>query len=588
MKLITKMLLLIAMLMVPVIALYMYSNDQSIGVVEEQINIANQNRLKLFLEKIEGTMDQVSNYSNIITKDPDLYGMTGNALPADRYDYAVLVDSIERKLGLFSLSTDWMSRFSLYFPASGRAVSSHSSIVYDESYLTEHLSANWIFRPITVNGIPKRAFTRYFVEPYAGVTDLRQASIIVEVDLMEDNIVSLLDSFKSQGNNDPFLYKAPDGYVLNGTADGGIARRIIDSYDVAANVRAKNHDTIMLDNKRYLIYFFQSPKLGWTLIDYVPLADIVAPLTKSRYLFYVTVGLLLFLGGAAAYLLYVHVQVPVELLTESVSKLKKGQFSVRLPLNRNREFRRLIAQFNEMAAQIQHLVEKVYSEELRSKEAVMKQLQSQINPHFLYNSLAYIISMAKMNRPKPIEAMAYSLADYFKYTTRNVSMTTTIREEIDFVTSYMEIMNYQLNKICWRIAIPDSMQHMPIPRLLIQPVVENAIVHGLESKPDEGEIRIIGTDEADWCTITVEDDGAGLTAEELERLNGRIAQIETDGDSFGLWNVNQRLRHQFGGQSGIAIESSADGGLRVVLRWEKNEAAKEGDSHFFGSDRGRP
>ncbi|MDF2723618.1 MAG: hypothetical protein K0Q59_3293 [Paenibacillus sp.] len=585
MKLITKMLLLIAMLMIPVIALYMYSNDRSIGVVEEQINIANQNRLKLFLEKIEGTMDQVSNYSNIITKDPDLYGMMDDASTLSRYDYAVLVDSIERKLGLFSLSTDWMSRFSVYFPASGRAVSSHSSIVYNQSYLAEHLSTNWIFRRIDVNGIPKRAFTRYFVEPYAGVTDLRQASIIVEVDLMEDNIVSLLDSFKFQGNNDPFLFKAPDGYVLNGTADEVMARRIIESYDVSANSLTKNHDTVMLDGKQVLIYFYQSPKLGWTLIDYVPLADIVAPLTKSRYLFYATVGLLLFLGGAAAYLLYVHVQVPVELLTQSIAKLKKGQFSVRLPTNRNREFRELIDQFNAMAAQIQHLVEQVYKEELRSKEAVMKQLQSQINPHFLYNSLAFMISMAKMNRTKPIEAMGYSLADYFKYTTRNVSMTTTIGEEIDFVTSYMEIMNYQLNKIRWRIDIPDTMRTMTIPRLLIQPVVENAIVHGLESKPDEGEIRIIGTVDANWCTITVEDDGAGLTEEELELLNRRIARTETDGDSFGLWNVNQRLRHQFGERSGITIERSESGGVRVVMRWDKYEAGKDGDPHFHGTDR---
>lgn len=585
MKLITKMLLLIAMLMIPVIVLYIYANNRSVGVVEEQINIANQNRLRLFLEKIEGAMDQASNFSNIITKDPELYEMTEAARPANRYDYAVLVDSIERKLGLFSLSTDWMSRFSLYFPASGRAISSHSSIAYDESYLAANLSARWVFRPITVNGIQKRAFTRYFVEPYAGITDLRQATIIVEVDLMEDNIVALLDSFKSQGNNDPFLYRAPDDYVLNGTADDRMARRIIESYDIAAGVGANNHDTIMLDNKRYLIYFFESPKLGWTLIDYVPLADIVAPLTNSRYLFYVTVGLLLFLGGAAAYLLYVHVQVPVELLTESVSKLKQGQFSVRLPTNRNREFRRLIAQFNEMAAQIQHLVEKVYSEELRSKEAVMKQLQSQINPHFLYNSLAYIVSMAKLNRTKPIEAMAYSLADYFKYTTRNVSMTTTVREELDFVTAYMDIMNSQLNKIRWRIDIPDSMLPMPIPRLLIQPVVENAIAHGLEPKPGDGEIRISGTDETEWCVISVEDDGVGMTAAETERLNGRIALTEADGDSFGLWNVNQRLRHQFGTGSGIAVEASPNGGVKVVMRWNKYAKGKDGDPDVLGFDR---
>lgn len=584
MNLITKMLLLISMLMIPVMMVYMYSNHQSIGVVEDQINIANQNRLAYFLNEIEGTMEQVSNFSNIITKDPDFAEFAGNAIPVNRYDYSTLVERMEYKLGLFSLSTDWMSRISLYFPASQSAVSSHSPVTYNENYLADHINTQWLLRDITVNGIGKRAFTRYFAEPYAGISDLQKASIVVEVDLLEDNIVALLDSFKTKGNNDPFLYKAPDKYVLNGTSNAGMAQRVIEAYNLAANRPQQNPNIILLDNKQYLIYFLTSSKLNWTLVDYVPLEDILQPVTRSQYLFYITTGLLLAAGAAAVLFMYVHVQVPIKLLTESVNKLKKGQFSVRITTNPNQEFRQLIVQFNEMAAQIQHLVEKVYLEQIRAKEALMKQLQSQINPHFLYNSLAYIISMAKMNRPQPIVSMAYSLADYYKYSTRNDSMLTTIREEIDFVTSYIDVINHQLNKIHYEVFIPTSMENTLIPRLLIQPVVENAIVHGLESKLEGGELRIIGADEHECYTITVEDDGMGITATELMELNERLKAPETDGDSFGLWNVNQRLRYQFGEGSGLFIESSASGGVKVVLRWQKSYTKKEGDSDILDSD----
>ncbi|MFD0675661.1 MULTISPECIES: sensor histidine kinase [unclassified Paenibacillus] len=585
MNLISKMFLLIMMLMIPVILLYMYSNQQTIKVVEDQINLSNQNRLVYFLNEIDGAMNQVSNYTNIITKDPDFAELAGNVIPADRYAYSALVANIESKLALFSLSSDWMSRISLYFPASKSAISSHSPIKYDESYLTTHVNTTWTLRSTMINGITQRVLTRYFVEPYAGVSDLRKASIIVEVDLMEETIISLLDSFKTKGNNDPFLYKAPGQYVLNSTSEEGMAHRIIASYDLSGNSPIKNHDIIMLGNKKYLLYFYTSPQINWTLVDYVPLEDILAPVTGSQNLFYVTVGLLLAVGVAAVFLLYVQVQVSIKLLTESVYRIKKGQFSTRIKRNKNQEFYRLINQFNEMAAQIQHLVEKVYLEEIRSKEAVMKQLQSQINPHFLYNSLAYIISMAKMNRSQHVVSMAYSLADYYKYTTRNGSMETTISEEIAFVTSYIHIMNYQLDKIRYDISIPPSMYNATIPRLLIQPIVENAIVHGLESQPEGGQIVIIGTDEPDWYTITVEDDGVGIQEWELNKLNARLSKPGTEGESFGIWNVHQRLRYQFGPESGLTLEASSSGGMKVVLRWQKAELEKGVNSYVLDTDR---
>ncbi|MEF3305397.1 sensor histidine kinase [Paenibacillus sp. GYB003] len=569
MNLISKTLLTIALLMVPVIALYMYANRQSVAVVEKQINMANEDRLDRFLDEIEGTLDQVSKYANIILNDPDFAELAGKSAAADRYDYAVLMEAAESKLGLFSLSTDWMSRINLYFPASGRAASSHSSVVYDETYLQRNLDPDWTFRNVMINGIGKRAFTRHFAAPYAGLADFRSASVIVEVDLMEDNVVALLDRFKSNGNNDPFLYKAPDRFVLNGTSDAEAARRIVAAAGLSANREAKRRDIFRLDDKQVLVYVLPSPKLGWTLVDYVPLEDILAPMTKSRYLFYATVTLLLLLGAAAAAILYFHVQMPVRRLSESVSRLKRGEFSVRIEGTSNRDFRPLIGQFNEMAARMQHLVEKVYLEEIRAKEAVMKQLQSQINPHFLYNSLAFIVSMAKLNRPAPVVSMAHSLADYFKYTARNVSMTTTIREEIEFVSSYIDIMNYQLGNIRCEIDIPASMERLLIPRLLIQPVVENAIVHGLEPKPDGGGIRIAGEEEPDWVSIAVEDDGVGMTEPERAALAERLKETEADGDGIGLWNVCQRLRYQFGEQSGVTVGASPSGGLRFVLRWRK-------------------
>jgi two-component system sensor histidine kinase YesM len=401
---------------------------------------------------------------------------------------------------------------------------------------------------------------------------------------MEDNIVAMLDSFKSKGNNDPFLYKAPGGYVLNGTSDVNMAKEIVQAYELEANTPRNSHKIVTLHNKKYLVYFFNSSKINWTLVDYVPFEDILAPVTKSRSLFYITVGLLVLVGAGAVFLMYVHVQVPIKLLTASVSKLKMGVFSSRVQSNPNREFQALFVQFNEMAGRIQYLVEKVYLEEIRAKEAVMKQLQSQINPHFLYNSLAYVVSMAKLNRPQPIVSMAYSLADYYRYTTRNDSIETTLQEELAFVASYVGIMNHQLGKIRFELEVPASMNRILIPRLLIQPIVENAIVHGLEEQPNGGTIRITGSEEQEAYEITIEDDGVGLPNSDLDRLNEKLNYAVTDGESFGLWNVNQRLRYQFGKSSGVTVKRSASGGLKVVLRWYHNGSSEQGGNDVLDSN----
>jgi len=569
MKLITKVILLIVVLMTPVISLYAFSHRQSTRLVEEQITIANRNRLAVFMQQIEQTMDQVSLYSHLISQDPDFASLAGNVLPKDGYEYALLLDSLQRKLSLFGTSTAWMNRIVLYFPQSKHAISSYSLIPYEERSLPVTAAPEWSFREVDVNGLAKPAFTRYFVEPSSAAADVRQASVVVEVNLMADNIVSLLDSFKTKGNNDPFLYRSAEAYLPNRTADDALIRRLIAALPASGFDGGRGYAEVSIDGQRYLAYGLASPKLGWTLIDYVPLDTILAPVTASRNLFYATAGLLVAMGAAAAFLLYTQVQVPIRRLDEGARRLEAGDWSARIDNVKAREFAQLFRQFNRMAARIQHLIEKVYREELLRKEAVMKQLQSQINPHFLYNSLAYIVSMAQMNRTEPVVSMAYSLADYYRYSTRNETLEATVRDELDFVVSYIEIMNMQLRKIRFAVDVPESLESLEMPKLLLQPLVENAIVHGLEPKPGPGSIRIAGEETADRIRFVVEDDGVGLADEALAALNEAVRRPVAAGDGRGLWNVAQRIAHRFGPDARLYAEASDAGGVKVTIDWPK-------------------
>ena len=145
-----------------------------------------------------------------------------------------------------------------------------------------------------------------------------------------------------------------------------------------------------------------------------------------------------------------------------------------------------------MAAEIEQLIQKVYVEQLRSREANLKQLQSQINPHFLYNCFALIRSLTRLGKHDSVMEMALHLSKYYRYTTRVEKQSASLQEELDLIESYLKIQQLHISHLHYEIDIPDHMRHLDIPRLLLQPLVENAVIHGIERVERDGIITVSG------------------------------------------------------------------------------------------------
>lgn len=570
MNVITKVILLIILILAPIIGLYAYTNQQSVHVIEEQINTRNEEKLSYFLNQLESTLDQNMMYAALATKDPEIRNVGFGNLPASGYDRQKVIQSIQGKLNLFSITNQVMNIISVYFPRSVLAVSTVSSVLTDRQEFIDRYTPNWKLNRVDVNGVQMEAFSRYFVTPSPSDADhLLGAEMIIRVDFLTKNISNLLDGFSLSGHSDAFFYHDSDQVVYSSKANTPLIRRLMEEYplDEFAS-KAKSRTIVKLDGDKYLLYTLTSSKMDWTMVDIEPLDEILQPVVHSRNLFYVMLSLLFLFGIASALLLYSHIQVPIRILIRGVEQIKNRNFAHRIRSRRKNEFQSLFDSFNGMAIEIDQLLKRVYTEEVRSREAIMKQLQSQINPHFLYNCLAYIVNMAKMNQNRLVIAMAHNLGDYYKYTTRNESLVSTIRMELELAVSYMDIMNSQLEKLRYEIAMPEEMLELKIPRLLIQPMIENAIVHGLEERQDEGRIAVTGIMEASGCKIIIEDNGSGLSSDDLHRLRMTTEQETNISKRTGLWNVNHRLRYYFGEHSGVRIDHSSLGGLRIELYWE--------------------
>lgn len=572
MSIISRIILLIFALILPIIAVYTYANRETIKVMSTQIDSSNASKLNYVARELDQSVQDLSFYAYSLMNDSDVELFSSRYLAAFGYDRYEIRRAIQSKMALINnFNSPWDYYIVLHFPEARTTVSNKAEEDYDEQFLNEHSTRSWTTSKPGEAILPSgRTLTKLFTIPKYAHGKLLAARSIVQISIPEGNFASKLDTFKTSGINDPFFYRTPEEIIYNSTSDKTLAQRIIPQ--IGSWDAQQTHGVVTIDGQSYSVYLNPSAQLGWTLVDYIPLQQVFGPVYKSNTIFYSIVALLVLLGLSASAALYTQIQIPIKQLISSVRRFKKGDFSVRLTSKKNSEFTQVFNHFNEMAEEIQHLVEKVYLEEIRAKEAVMKQLQSQINPHFLYNCFAYMISMSKMNRNEAINSMAYRLSKYYRYATKNETIVATVREELEFVTQYLEIMNMQLGKISYAVEVDETILAMDLPRLLVQPLVENAIVHGLEEKAGAGCVRIIGRASPDGCQLAVVDDGIGMSDAQIAELNRMIDMPLEPHAHIGLWNVQQRLRYFFGPTAALQLSPEPGGGIRATLQWTPKEA----------------
>ena len=215
--------------------------------------------------------------------------------------------------------------------------------------------------------------------------------------------------------------------------------------------------------------------------------------------------------------------------------------------------------------------EQVKEEQKLLRKAEFDLLQSQINPHFLYNTLDAIVWSAEAGNQKQVVSMVGNLSDFFRLSLNKGKENVLIREELQHVRSYLEIQHIRYQDILtFEINVPEEFNEYKIPKLTIQPIVENALYHGIKNKRGGGKITIYAEEKRDHFTIVVEDTGKGMDEERLRQVRKAIRDGTPEKNVvYGLYNVNERIRLNFGEGYGIHLESVLNKGTRVRIRLPK-------------------
>lgn len=331
---------------------------------------------------------------------------------------------------------------------------------------------------------------------------------------------------------------------------------------------------VALHGKRYLTAYVFSGLTGWVYLNMVSYEDIFrqTSIIKTAMIAANIVVFLLVLGMGMRFVK--GITSPLELLTVKMKMVESGNFDIPPASARhNDEVGRLEHDFNIMTKKINQLIEEDYKKQLQLKETEIAMLQSQIHPHFLYNTLDSIHWLAKMNKQEPIAAMIKSLGDLLRYSIHNKNMMIPVREEMQIVRDYATIQKIRYgSKLEIQIDSDHEAEQCLIPKLTLQPIVENSIRYSLNSLVDVCRIRIRSASAGEYVEIGVSDNGPGIEPELLAQLTA--GEARSQGTGLGLRNIHERIRNIFGDAYGICIDSEPDVGTTVTVRLPKRGAVE--------------
>lgn len=342
---------------------------------------------------------------------------------------------------------------------------------------------------------------------------------------------------------------------------------------------AHNREQIIkINDNKYIVINRQISQYGWStllLLEYGEISKKIYDGTAFLIIMTLIIYMILF---AVCIVFSLSISRRLKILTAKMQKVKAGILVTQPTVGGNDEIAYIDNNFNDMVVKLNEMINQNYIQNIEKKEAELRTLRFQINPHFLYNTLELINSMASVYDCDEIGVVSQKLGEMFRYNIGNIdSDFATLYEEVEHIQNYYSIQKIRLeDNIRVIIDVPDELLEHEIPRFILQPIVENAFKYGFGNNKLQGTIRIRARTMGQHLYIMVEDDGEGIEKERLEFVKSYISNEKTNINDYlgekdarkgiGLYNVNSRIKLCYGDTYGIQIESEKGKGTKVIIR----------------------
>ena len=329
-----------------------------------------------------------------------------------------------------------------------------------------------------------------------------------------------------------------------------------------------DEDTVLTgtgnDGKLYSIS--RSEKTGWTVVDCTNVKELLSKSRQAQSVYVLTAIILVIVALLFSRFMARSITLPIQKLRDSMKKVQEGDFSVSdVVVDSKNEIGSLTKSFDVMTHRIHELMEQNVHEQEEKRRSELKALQSQINPHFLYNTLDSIIWMAEGKKNEEVVLMTASLARLLRQSISNEDEVVPIANEVEYARGYLTIqkMRYK-DKLEFQIAVDSSILYIPLIKLVLQPIIENAIYHGLKYKESKGLLIVKGFMKDGNAVLQVIDDGVGMDEETLAHIYDKH-KVNYHSNGVGVYNVQKRLKLYYGEDYGITYTSELGKGTTATI-----------------------
>ena len=329
-----------------------------------------------------------------------------------------------------------------------------------------------------------------------------------------------------------------------------------------------DEDTVLTgtgnDGKLYSIS--RSEKTGWTVVDCTNVKELLSKSRQAQSVYVLTAIILVIVALLFSRFMARSITLPIQKLRDSMKKVQEGDFSVSdVVVDSKNEIGSLTKSFDVMTHRIHELMEQNVHEQEEKRRSELKALQSQINPHFLYNTLDSIIWMAEGKKNEEVVLMTASLARLLRQSISNEDEVVPIANEVEYARGYLTIqkMRYK-DKLEFQIEVDSSILYIPLIKLVLQPIIENAIYHGLKYKESKGLLIVKGFMKDGNAVLQVIDDGVGMDEETLAHIYDKH-KVNYHSNGVGVYNVQKRLKLYYGEDYGITYTSELGKGTTATI-----------------------
>lgn len=552
--------------MIPIYFIGIRIYNWGIDTVKAETMNSRASQISVYMGNLESDIQRIKILQSDCLYSDELNRLANSQEYMDDYEKGTYILRLQQRLNAIKSSSFYIKDAIAMIPSIGKSIPAWGSIddieeedlqtlkAYDDS---THSQLIFLKNELFMNaGFPLNYSSGTLTPLYT-----------IQIRLSSEDLQKPLKQFDYYMESGTILFNAQKQFMITTGKDLDLSNQIKAYAENQRKIGKEGKGWLDTGNRRYLVIFKTSPYLGLTLCNYTPEDEMFKSLKEYQLLFWLFSIAAAFIVAVFSISMYKIIQQPLKKLIKAFKRLESGDMNFIIKHKYNDEFEYLYEHFNGMLQNLNTLIDQSYKQKIMVQRAELKQLQAQINPHFLYNSFFILYTMTRRGEYDTLEQFALQLGDYFQFVTRSAADEVPLSREVSHARTYCDIQGMRFSN---RIRIefdelPARYTDIRVPRLIIQPIVENAFEYGLEMKEENGLLKIMFVEEGQKLCILIEDNGEGINDEEIEKLQRSIAAEGNEIETTGTVNIHRRIQLKFGHDSGVFVSRGELGGLKVSI-----------------------